>query len=137
MDFVLVLFRYGAGGSSNRAIRLRLEWAYSVRDGFPSDVASSDARGGRSDLFASRRFGFPYRTTFRILVLCERKAIAKGSGPTISVTPVSCAVSRQERLRSAPCFPLIANSALRSEENTSELQSLMRISYAVFCLKKQ
>src|SRR3546814_6844373 len=29
------------------------------------------------------------------------------------------------------------NSALRSEEHTSELQSLMRISYAVFCLKKK
>src|SRR3546814_9162667 len=28
-------------------------------------------------------------------------------------------------------------SPLRSEEHTSELQSLMRISYAVFCLKKQ
>src|SRR3546814_3561060 len=27
-------------------------------------------------------------------------------------------------------------SSLRSEEHTSELQSLMRISYAVFCLKK-
>src|SRR3546814_2234785 len=27
--------------------------------------------------------------------------------------------------------------AVRSEEHTSELQSLMRISYAVFCLKKQ
>src|SRR3546814_5640157 len=27
-------------------------------------------------------------------------------------------------------------SALRSEEHTSELQSLMRISYAVFCIKK-
>src|SRR3546814_6651431 len=27
--------------------------------------------------------------------------------------------------------------ATRSEEHTSELQSLMRISYAVFCLKKQ
>src|SRR3546814_10196942 len=27
-------------------------------------------------------------------------------------------------------------SAMRSEEHTSELQSLMRISYAVFCLKK-
>src|SRR3546814_2954597 len=27
--------------------------------------------------------------------------------------------------------------SLRSEEHTSELQSLMRISYAVFCLKKQ
>src|SRR3546814_1107982 len=30
-----------------------------------------------------------------------------------------------------------ATAALRSEEHTSELQSLMRISYAVFCLKKK
>src|SRR3546814_1905876 len=30
-----------------------------------------------------------------------------------------------------------ADEQLRSEEHTSELQSLMRISYAVFCLKKQ
>src|SRR3546814_1024358 len=44
------------------------------------------------------------------------------------------------------CPPLIMGSALimtyksiygRSEEHTSELQSLMRISYAVFCLKKK
>src|SRR3546814_7413180 len=32
---------------------------------------------------------------------------------------------------------LAALFALRSEEHTSELQSLMRISYAVFCLKKK
>src|SRR3546814_2990682 len=32
---------------------------------------------------------------------------------------------------------LDARAALRSEEHTSELQSLMRISYAVFCLKKK
>src|SRR3546814_6892334 len=31
----------------------------------------------------------------------------------------------------------VAARALRSEEHTSELQSLMRISYAVFCLKKK
>src|SRR3546814_4189441 len=31
----------------------------------------------------------------------------------------------------------IIGVALRSEEHTSELQSLMRISYAVFCLKKK
>src|SRR3546814_7933304 len=31
----------------------------------------------------------------------------------------------------------IAPLLLRSEEHTSELQSLMRISYAVFCLKKK
>src|SRR3546814_7376150 len=30
-----------------------------------------------------------------------------------------------------------AAAVLRSEEHTSELQSLMRISYAVFCLKKK
>src|SRR3546814_4542623 len=32
---------------------------------------------------------------------------------------------------------LEVSAALRSEEHTSELQSLMRISYAVFCLKKK
>src|SRR3546814_8083450 len=37
---------------------------------------------------------------------------------------------RNLRLQAAP-------SAGRSEEHTSELQSLMRISYAVFCLKKK
>src|SRR3546814_5432303 len=30
-----------------------------------------------------------------------------------------------------------AGASVRSEEHTSELQSLMRISYAVFCLKKK
>src|SRR3546814_1044870 len=34
-------------------------------------------------------------------------------------------------------FDRDASWVLRSEEHTSELQSLMRISYAVFCLKKQ
>src|SRR3546814_2159519 len=33
--------------------------------------------------------------------------------------------------------PPVAALATRSEEHTSELQSLMRISYAVFCLKKK
>src|SRR3546814_10107128 len=32
---------------------------------------------------------------------------------------------------------VLGNAAPRSEEHTSELQSLMRISYAVFCLKKK
>src|SRR3546814_4675915 len=32
---------------------------------------------------------------------------------------------------------ILAESVGRSEEHTSELQSLMRISYAVFCLKKK
>src|SRR3546814_8585749 len=32
---------------------------------------------------------------------------------------------------------ILTNGSTRSEEHTSELQSLMRISYAVFCLKKK
>src|SRR3546814_4494517 len=42
----------------------------------------------------------------------------------------------QERLAVA-CHQLREAGAARSEEHTSELQSLMRISYAVFCLKKK
>src|SRR3546814_8711526 len=40
---------------------------------------------------------------------------------------------------SAPIFPSESRDIgpMRSEEHTSELQSLMRISYAVFCLKKK
>src|SRR3546814_10761963 len=39
------------------------------------------------------------------------------------------------RISGSACAEIIA--AARSEEHTSELQSLMRISYAVFCLKKK
>src|SRR3546814_10217712 len=46
-------------------------------------------------------------------------------------TPDSPDEPRCRRLRSGPAW------RLRSEEHTSELQSLMRISYAVFCLKKK
>src|SRR3546814_7457502 len=35
------------------------------------------------------------------------------------------------------CRGAVRDAAHRSEEHTSELQSLMRISYAVFCLKKK
>src|SRR3546814_6042202 len=50
--------------------------------------------------------------------------------------------AESERLFAQPRHPYtktLLNSVLtpRSEEHTSELQSLMRISYAVFCLKKK
>src|SRR3546814_2139132 len=41
----------------------------------------------------------------------------------------------KNRIHSHQQLAIIA--AVRSEEHTSELQSLMRISYAVFCLKKK
>src|SRR3546814_7604678 len=41
------------------------------------------------------------------------------------------------RHAAADVLRLVDKTPLRSEEHTSELQSLMRISYAVFCLKKK
>src|SRR3546814_7460616 len=46
---------------------------------------------------------------------------------------VPCRARRTRRTSYTSSAP----SSSRSEEHTSELQSLMRISYAVFCLKKQ
>src|SRR3546814_10131358 len=60
--------------------------------------------------------------------------------------PMSGRISQQQARRSKippeslpaePGFPTILISASRSEEHTSELQSLMRNSYAVFCLKQK
>src|SRR3546814_9898050 len=42
-----------------------------------------------------------------------------------------------DRDAALPVFAHHVEQLLRSEEHTSELQSLMRISYAVFCLKKK
>src|SRR3546814_7835651 len=51
--------------------------------------------------------------------------------------PPSAAASRRAWCSPTPARPLHRSRSRRSEEHTSELQSLMRISYAVFCLKKK
>src|SRR3546814_1535383 len=48
-----------------------------------------------------------------------------------------CLVRRMETRHRCPTIISRSSSPSRSEEHTSELQSLMRISYAVFCLKKK
>src|SRR3546814_5098384 len=71
----------------------------------------------------------------------------KDSGPWKTRSPRArpeCGRTVRHRQRRVPhgteidrCIqPDAADGAARSEEHTSELQSLMRISYAVFCLKK-
>src|SRR3546814_3081110 len=49
----------------------------------------------------------------------------------------SVSTASASAMRAAACAMRAASSGDRSEEHTSELQSLMRISYAVFCLKKK
>src|SRR3546814_9176565 len=57
---------------------------------------------------------------------------AAWAAPPCSRSRAPADAGRRSRRRPAPAPP-----AGRSEEHTSELQSLMRISYAVFCLKKK
>src|SRR3546814_10061049 len=78
----------------------------------------------------------------------QRKAVrncvaipASAAGPPLS--PAHAAAAATPPLKSPDTLPAqqftIPKTGLwhvRSEEHTSELQSLMRISYAVFCLKK-
>src|SRR3546814_4971666 len=49
----------------------------------------------------------------------------------------SAPVMPDDRPDAKPVAPEMLKGEGRSEEHTSELQSLMRISYAVFCLKKK
>src|SRR3546814_9219027 len=55
----------------------------------------------------------------------------------VSPTPQGVAVAVLLQLNPLNVSKPISDGLRRSEEHTSELQSLMRISYAVFCLKKK
>src|SRR3546814_10585550 len=85
---------------------------------------------------------FPYTTLFRS-VIC-RKPLAANCGALSCATRKSPRPKKRRRitfqLESKETMMQIDNKIFlvsRSEEHTSELQSLMRISYAVFCLKKK
>src|SRR3546814_6053887 len=70
----------------------------------------------------------------------QRQGRAQGTARTKATpSPASSAASAGHSRRSAPPGSRAppGRYSLRSEEHTSELQSLMRKSYAVFCLKKQ
>src|SRR3546814_6576069 len=70
---------------------------------------------------------FPYTTLFRSRDARHWPRITTVSQPTIEIARIA----GQHLIEGG------ARLAERSEEHTSELQSLMRISYAVFCLKKK
>src|SRR3546814_7371562 len=65
----------------------------------------------------------------------RHKIISNGS--IIFVTEHSNIDAISIKIDRGPPFVSVTRHTLRSEEHTSELQSLMRISYAVFCLKKK
>src|SRR3546814_2893532 len=79
---------------------------------------------------------FPYTTLFR----SRRRAQAphrRASRPASPPPPSAGCRAARARRADPPPAPRRHSARQRSEEHTSELQSLMRISYAVFCLKKK
>src|SRR3546814_5519136 len=60
-------------------------------------------------------------------------AVKRQGSPDATLASKRTVISRSITVVGAAC----AARVVRSEEHTSELQSLMRISYAVFCLKKK
>src|SRR3546814_6658415 len=69
----------------------------------------------------------------------EAHGRTSGGGPSAAKIESRWLIQVPPAGRASPSLPSSVRQtpASRSEEHTSELQSLMRISYAVFCLKKQ
>src|SRR3546814_1795979 len=82
---------------------------------------SCRAVGGRDQL--DRRFGKPRRLD----AVDKRSMDRAASLDRLRTTAQDRGIARHQR----------ESACIRSEEHTSELQSLMRISYAVFCLQKK
>src|SRR3546814_5917522 len=78
---------------------------------------------------------FPYTTLFRSSSMARAE---------MEIIEIGAVMVERATLRALDEFQAFVRpvrhphlTAFRSEEHTSELQSLMRISYAVFCLKKK
>src|SRR3546814_5185635 len=87
-----------------------------------SDVCSSDLGSARQSGFGAGN-------------LAHARARAAGRDAGQGRTACNLVGADGNAVRQAQCASRVP--ARRSEEHTSELQSLMRISYAVFCLKKK
>src|SRR3546814_7979701 len=73
---------------------------------------------------------FPTRRSSDLIVIIGRRA-----EPRLEDVPARAAQVENDHARMTS--GIARRCATRSEEHTSELQSLMRIPYAVFCLKKK
>src|SRR3546814_6613310 len=127
VDFVVFFFFF----KQKTAYEMRIsDWS--------SDVCSSDLRGACQAL---------QRKDCRLPALWQQLApmgrgygaVARGCNGRVRGSPSGPPAPPSKRIARVPCraAPPPPHCRFRSEEHTSELQSLMRISYAVFCLKKK
>src|SRR3546814_3021401 len=124
--------------------------AYEMRiSDWSSDVCSSDLKGDRSGQFVTLASGFegddgalPIRADARVLGATikagESLTHSVGEGRHAYLVAATGAIEIDGVRFDARDGAALSGgqTVARSEEHTSELQSLMRRSYAVFCLKK-
>src|SRR3546814_7871860 len=128
--------------SSDVVFFFKQKTAYEMRiSDWSSDVCSSDLGAPACRRPARRALSIP------VANVAEPNTVRLVPSGRLKPPALSALVSTHgdlsdlAELESATNERLIAETSgmpeLRSEEHTSELQSLMRISYAVFCLKKK
>src|SRR3546814_4937401 len=99
-----------------------------TRRGFDACSCAYDSRSHRPARSGQARTRSSMTTLIKRIDHGDVRELRLDRAPVNALNPMVCA-QLVEALREAV--------ADRSEEHTSELQSLMRISYAVFCLKKK
>src|SRR3546814_6765986 len=108
------------------AFRSRRTSAAVYRSAMP--VTSADAAVATPHCAKSDKEGEPMMFRFVVAALIACAISNAHAAPPSVAAPAAVAATDSAALPGDPA---------RSEEHTSELQSLMRISYAVFCLKKK
>src|SRR3546814_7114004 len=107
----------GMGGTGSR-----------VRFAYPGYMGAREALRGSPTVGGPAVHVRPVEAGRRLAAVRELVVVGVGGDGAVRVFV-------QQVVRAQGQRPAVAG--LRSEEHTSELQSLMRISYAVFCLKKK
>src|SRR3546814_3993693 len=116
--------------SAGRATSLRRAWPLGHR-------RRGDRGNDACDLRLAAAVRARDRTRGAVLV---RPSMIRICTPLVLLSVLAiapCAWAQSDALTKSLDTAQRAQQASRSEEHTSELQSLMRISYAVFCLKKK
>src|SRR3546814_5591273 len=141
--------RAGVVSSRTRACRLAdplvAAYAVALEDVATCRAAARRARSGRSAIpprigTSRQSYGTPAHRQYGPL---ERKRISEDANSCRSRTVCAMilvkllTIGYRATVRLALAFFVTMAVFLRSEEHTSELQSLMRNSYAVFCLNKK
>src|SRR3546814_1340633 len=114
--------------------------AYEMRiSDWSSDVCSSDLPTSKSPAWCANTSICAPKASSICSICCAPSTARPPRMATLVVPSLSSPGKPPTRCKSLnrPPKALVQFTGARSEEHTSELQSLMRISYAVFCLKKK